>query len=132
MTFSETICRAAEEGAVLLKNEECLLPFTSQDNVAVFGRCQKDWYRSGTGSGGSVHVSYTTTLIESLLELSLSDGSMPHIDVMLAKTYSNWIQENPYDNGGGAWGAEPWCQKEMPLSKATFTFGDGQPWTMAR
>lgn len=117
MTFSETICRAAEEGAVLLKNEECLLPFTSQDNVAVFGRCQKDWYRSGTGSGGSVHVSYTTTLIDSLLELSLSDGSMPHIDVMLAKTYSNWIQENPYDNGGGAWGAEPWCQKEMPLSK---------------
>ena len=117
MTFAETICRAAEEGAVLLKNEECILPFTSQDNVAVFGRCQKDWYRSGTGSGGSVHVSYTTTLIDSLLELSLSDGSMPHIDVMLAKTYSNWIQENPYDNGGGAWGAEPWCQKEMPLSK---------------
>ena len=117
MTFQETICRAAEEGAVLLKNEEYTLPFTSQDRIAVFGRCQKDWYRSGTGSGGSVHVSYTRTLIDSLMELSLSDGKMPHIDTMLAKTYSDWIQNNPYDNGGGAWGAEPWSQKEMELSK---------------
>lgn len=118
MTFEETICRAAEEGAVLLKNEEKTLPLTAQDRVAVFGRCQKDWYRSGTGSGGSVHVSYTTTLIDSLLELSKEEG-MPRVDENLAALYSAWISEHPFDNGGGAWGAEPWSQKEMELSAET-------------
>ena len=48
--------RAAAQGAVLLKNENAVLPLAADDNVAVFGRCQKEYYRSGTGSGGAVNV----------------------------------------------------------------------------
>ena len=111
MTFAEKICQVAEEGAVLLKNEGNVLPLTKEDCVAVFGRCQFDYYRSGMGSGGSVHVSYTTNLTDSLSELV-------KIDTNLAHTYRNWIKENPFDNGGGGWAAEPWSQKEMPLTSA--------------
>ncbi len=116
MTFNEAICRAAEEGAVLLKNTDKVLPFTNTDRVAVFGRCQKDWYRSGMGSGGSVHVSYTTTMIDSLKEMQKKIPAMPAIDDEVADSYSKWILEHPFDNGGGEWAAEPWSQEEMPVS----------------
>ena len=58
--------RAAAQGAVLLKNENAVLPLAADDNVAVFGRCQKEYYRSGTGSGGAVNVPYTTNLVDGL------------------------------------------------------------------
>ncbi|WP_294431434.1 glycoside hydrolase family 3 N-terminal domain-containing protein [uncultured Treponema sp.] len=115
MTFAEKIRQSAEEGAVLLKNEDSVLPLRSSDSVAVFGRCQFDYYKSGTGSGGSVHVSYMTNLTDSLIELSKEDDQIPEIDVNLAEEYKKWIAKNPFDNGGGAWAGEPWTQKEMPL-----------------
>ena len=40
----------------MLRNEEEVLPLRKEDKVAVFGRCQIDYYRSGTGSGGAVNV----------------------------------------------------------------------------
>lgn len=53
------LCRkAAAQGAVL--------PLSEKDHIAVFGRCQIEYYRSGTGSGGAVNVPYTTNLIEGL------------------------------------------------------------------
>lgn len=116
MTFAEKMCMTAEEGAVLLKNENQCLPFVPGDSVAVFGRSQFDYYRSGTGSGGSVHVSYSTNLTDSLIELN-ENKKIAGIDNELAEVYRKWIQENPFDNGGGGWAAEPWCQKEMPLSQ---------------
>lgn len=117
MTFSEKICEAAREGAVLLMNE-ATLPLTKDDKVAVFGRIQKDWYRSGTGSGGSVHIPYTTNLIDSLRELRAGGEDAPAIDEDLARRYEAWIKENPFDTGGGEWAAEPWAQREMPLDGA--------------
>ena len=116
MTFAEKICQVAEEGAVLLKNENNLLPLTKEDSVAVFGRCQYDYYRSGMGSGGSVHVSYTTNLTDSLTTLAEEDKAFAGIDTNLAQTYRDWIKAHPFDNGGGGWAAEPWSQEEMPLS----------------
>ncbi|WP_191018271.1 glycoside hydrolase family 3 C-terminal domain-containing protein [Treponema zioleckii] len=116
MTFAEKICQVAEEGVVLLKNEDRVVPFSKEDSVAVFGRCQFEYYRSGMGSGGSVHVSYTTNLTDSLLELCASHKALAGVDTKLAKTYRDWLQKNPFDNGGGGWAAEPWSQKEMPLS----------------
>ncbi len=116
MTFAEKMCMTAEEGAVLLKNENQCLPFVPGDSVAVFGRSQFDYYRSGTGSGGSVHISYSTNLTDSLIELN-ENKKIAGIDNELAEVYRKWIQENPFDNGGGGWAAEPWCQKEMPLSQ---------------
>lgn len=104
------LCRkAAAQGAVLLKNTDRVLPLLESDNVAVFGRCQKEYYRSGTGSGGAVNVPYTTNLLDGLRESRVA------VNEEVAGCYERWIQENPFDNGGGGWACEPWCQKEMPL-----------------
>lgn len=106
--------RAAAEGAVLLKNEREMLPLRKGERVALFGRIQKDYYRSGTGSGGAVNVAYTTNLLDSLRaceELT--------VDEELAQLYENWIASHPFDDGGGEWAAEPWSQEEMPVDEET-------------
>lgn len=103
--------RVAAEGAVLLRNEDQVLPLQKEDNVAVFGRCQIDYYRSGTGSGGAVNVAYTTNLLDGLRK-----SDRVTVNEELAAAYEVWLKENPFDNGGGGWACEPWCQKEMPIS----------------
>ncbi|PIH55784.1 glycoside hydrolase family 3 C-terminal domain-containing protein [Paenibacillus sp. LK1] len=106
--FSRTV---AAEGAVLLKNEGQALPIQKDENVSVFGRIQVNYYRSGTGSGGSVHVAYTTNLLDGLRsKIGLT------VNEELAAVYEKWIEENPFDDGGKVWAAEPWNQKEMPLT----------------
>ena len=64
--FAQLCREAAAQGAVLLRNEENTLPVEDGECVSVFGRIQKDYYRSGTGSGGAVNVPYTTNLLDSL------------------------------------------------------------------
>ncbi|MDD3277677.1 MAG: glycoside hydrolase family 3 C-terminal domain-containing protein [Lachnospiraceae bacterium] len=109
--FDAAVRRAACEGMVLLKNEGEMLPVTEKDCIAVFGRCQIDYYRSGTGSGGAVNVAYTTNLI---------DGFREHKNIRmneeLLQVYQAWIGEHPFDNGGGVWAGEPWFQQEMPVT----------------
>ena len=109
--ISKLCRRAAAQGAVLLKNEDAVLPFTEKDNIAVFGRCQIDYYRSGTGSGGAVNVPYTINLLEGLRNNNIT------VNENLADTYGQWIESHPFDNGGGGWACEPWCQQEMPVDK---------------
>ncbi|GAB6991916.1 glycoside hydrolase family 3 C-terminal domain-containing protein [Paenibacillus pini] len=109
--FAEFSRKVAAEGAVLLKNEGQILPLGHSENVSVFGRTQVNYYRSGTGSGGSVHVSHTTSLLG-----GLRDKKDIVINEELARVYEQWIEQNPFDNGGGGWAAEPWHQKEMPLT----------------
>ena len=48
--FAQLCREAAAQGAVLLRNEENTLPVEDGECVSVFGRIQKDYYRSGTGS----------------------------------------------------------------------------------
>lgn len=115
MDFAHRIRGAAAEGAVLLRNRDNTLPLVKSDTVSIFGRCQFDYYRSGTGSGGSVHVPYTTTLTGGLLNLKSLTGS-PLFNGELTDIYEKWIKQHPFDNGGGAWAAEPWSQAEMPVS----------------
>lgn len=109
--FAEMSRRVASEGAVLLKNDGQVLPIQSGESVSIFGRTQVNYYRSGTGSGGSVNVPYTTNLLDGL-------RSKKNISVNeeLAEVYEKWIEQNPFDNGGGGWAAEPWHQKETPLT----------------
>lgn len=109
--FAEFSRKVAAEGAVLLRNEAQILPITRQDKISIFGRTQINYYRSGTGSGGSVNVAYTTNILEGLRK-----NEVAHINEELANIYEEWVKENPFDNGGGGWAAEPWYQKEMPLS----------------
>lgn len=109
--FGEAVRKAAAEGMVLLKNENQMLPITEKDQVALFGRCQIHYYKSGTGSGGAVNTAYTTNLIDGFRRYK-------HITLNedLLKVYENWIEEHPFDDGQGAWASEPWFQKEMPVS----------------
>ena len=109
--FGEVVRKAAAEGMVLLKNENHMLPVTENDRVALFGRCQINYYKSGTGSGGAVNTAYTTNLVDGFREyknITLNEE--------LLQVYKAWIEENPFDNAGGAWASEPWFQKEMPVS----------------
>jgi beta-glucosidase len=101
----------AAEGAVLVKNDDAVLPLTAERPVALFGRMQIDLYRSGTGSGGSVNVEYTTNLLG-----GLRDSPRASVDEPLAAVYERWVSENPFDDGGTGWATEPWFQKEMPVT----------------
>ncbi len=103
--------QAAAEGIVLLENKQAILPLKADEVVALFGRCQIDTYRSGTGSGGAVNVPYAVNALEGL-------RANPDIKLneTLVSVYEEWIGENPFDDGGGGWAAEPWFQQEMPLT----------------
>lgn len=104
------LCRKmAAEGSVLLKNGG-VLPFSDNERIAVFGRTQETYIKSGTGSGGLVRVEKAPCIMESFRQ-----NGVFKIDEELAAEYEAWVKENPFDNGHG-WATEPWSQKEMPLS----------------
>lgn len=110
-TVFANLCRtAAAEGAVLLKNENHTLPILPGETISVFGRCQLEYYKSGTGSGGAVNVPYRTNILDGLRDNHVS------INESLVETYQSWLKDHPFDDGGGGWAAEPWSQQEMPLS----------------
>ena len=110
--FGELCRSVAAQGAVLLKNEKETLPVSNGERVAVFGRIQKDYYRSGTGSGGAVNAPYATNLLDSLRQCDNLQ-----VDEELAAVYEEWIRQNPFDDGGGVWAGEPWSQKEMEVDE---------------
>ncbi len=103
--------RAAAEGTVLLQNDGNLLPLNKGVRLAVFGRIQTDYYRCGTGSGGGVRLKEIPCILN-----SLKANSDLVLDEDLINIYTEWVKENPFDDGGGVWAGEPWHQKEMPIS----------------
>ena len=108
--YTDTAVRVAEEGAVLLKNDREALPLTGGTKVALFGRMQKNYYKSGTGSGGMVNVKHVVSILEGLQEAEEIE-----VDETLLQIYEDWEKENPVDPGVG-WGKENWSQEEMPLA----------------
>ena len=61
--LAEYCRKAAAEGVILLKNEEDVLPLKKGETISVFGRCQIEYYRSATGSGGAVNVPYVKNIL---------------------------------------------------------------------
>ena len=112
--FAAMARRAAAEGAVLLENDGTL-PLREGTRLAVFGRSQFNYYKSGTGSGGAVNVDYATGIYEALE----ADGRYP-LDKTVRTAYESWLVEHPFDPGHG-WGTEPWSQEEMPIDAALIT-----------
>lgn len=110
--YSALARQTVAEGCVLLRNENNTLPLLSGDTVAVFGRTQQNYYKSGTGSGGMVNVPYVRSILDGLKEY---ESRNIRIYEPLLRTYREWIKQHPFDKGNG-WGQEPWCQEEMPLS----------------
>ena len=113
---------SAMEGSVLLENKDSVLPLKKGDRVSVFGRIQREYYKSGTGSGGLVNVKYVTNVVD-----ELKKSGEVEINEELLSVYEEWKKDNPFDYGNG-WGQEPWCQKEMELDlelvKSARKFGD--------
>lgn len=105
----EMSLRAAEEGTVLLKNDGAL-PLKNGANVALFGRMQTEYIKSGTGSGGKVHAPFVPSIRSCLLKEDLV------LDRTVMDIYDDWIEANPIDRGDG-WSC-PWNQEEMPLKEA--------------
>ncbi|ABM03853.1 glycoside hydrolase, family 3 domain protein [Psychromonas ingrahamii 37] len=103
--------QAAGEGIVLLENKNATLPLNKGETISLFGRCQIDTYRSGTGSGGAVNVPYAVNALQ-----GLRANPSININEVLVTIYEDWIAQHPFDDGGGGWAAEPWFQQEMPLA----------------
>lgn len=108
--YAGTARAVAAEGIVMLRNEGHVLPLKEGERIALFGRGQFHYYKSGTGSGGMVNTSYVTGIREAL------EGSSFVLNGKLEAVYRNWLKENPFDAGTG-WAGEPWFQKEMPLTR---------------
>ena len=108
--YAETARQAVAEGIVMLRNEDSVLPLPAGSRIALFGRSQFCYYKSGTGSGGLVNTAYVTGIKE-----ALESDSRFQLNEMLLKTYEAWLQSHPFDTGNG-WAQEPWFQEEMPVS----------------
>lgn len=108
--YSNLSRQAIAEGAVLLNNNNNALPLEKNCQVAVFGRIQHHYYKSGTGSGGMVNVTKVTGILDALIECPDVSVNQELIDI-----YTKWDHENPFDPGMG-WSSEPFSQKEMPVS----------------
>lgn len=104
------LCREiSAEGAVMLKNENNVLPLSQGSTVSVFGRVQKDYFYVGYGSGGDVNAPYKVSLIDALR----ADDCIA-VNEELAGVYEKWIAENPVNDG--IWGNWPMCYDEMPVT----------------
>lgn len=100
---------AAAQGCVLLTNDGTL-PLAPNDEVAVFGRCQIDWFAMGYGSGGDVHAPYRTNLIDGLASAGVSYNRV------LAQMYAQWCESEEHAAEHGWWGHWPTSYPEMPVS----------------
>ncbi|MBQ5431714.1 MAG: glycoside hydrolase family 3 protein [Lachnospiraceae bacterium] len=107
--YIEKAKQAVSEGVVLLKNEKKALPLEKKSRVAVFGRMQNNYYKSGTGSGGMVNVDKVWGIMDALAleDITLNEG--------LREKYLAFEKEVPFNKGMG-FGNEPWSQPEMPLA----------------
>ncbi|NLG04833.1 MAG: beta-glucosidase [Clostridia bacterium] len=111
--YAQTARKAVSEGCVLLENKDQTLPIKKGENVAVFGRIQFDYYKSGTGSGGMVNAPYVVSILDGLRnnqDISLNED--------LINIYKDWCKDHPFDPGVG-WAMEPFSQEEMPLDDET-------------
>jgi beta-glucosidase len=106
--YKNAAIHIAREGSVLLKNDRDALPLSKDAKIALFGRMQGNYYKSGTGSGGMVNVNHVYDIREGLKEAGAK------LDEELISIYNEWEKENPVDPGVG-WGQERWSQEEMPV-----------------
>lgn len=106
--YEQTARQAVAEGVVLLKNEKQVLPLAEGTKLAVFGRMQNHYYKSGTGSGGMVNVRKVWGILDALKEEKLS------LNQELLEAYEEFDETHPYKEGVG-FGEEPWSQEEMDI-----------------
>jgi hypothetical protein len=74
-------CRALIPEGITLLEHDGALPFHDGEKVALFGRGQYEYLKSGSGSGGSVPCAYVTKIIDELktrvaVELAIAAASI--------------------------------------------------------
>lgn len=109
--YEQIARKAGAEGYVLIKNDDNVLPISKDTKVALYGRTQFDYIKSGTGSGGMVNIPYLVNVYDGLKNAGVA------LDESVAETYREWLKDHPFDKGVG-WAGEPFSQVEMPLDKA--------------
>ena len=109
--MTELVRQAGAEGIVLLKNKNNTLPYNENTRLAVFGRCQLDYFYVGYGSGGDVNAPYTVNLIDGLK----NNGA--DLNKGLLGFYEGWCRENPVVHG--FWGHWPMCYDEAIVDEST-------------
>ena len=108
--YAQIARRTQAEGIVMLENRDKALPLAAGSRIALFGRSQFQYYKSGTGSGGMVNTTYVTGVREAILERKAY-----LLAPSLEAAYEKWLPDHPFDQGSG-WGTEPWFQEEMEIS----------------
>ncbi len=105
--FASYCRRAIPEGIVLLENNGAL-PLKEGENIALFGRGQFEYLKSGSGSGGRVNCPYVTNIYDEI------KGRVT-LDNTVTQFYRDFIEVNPFDTGDG-W--KPcFCQNEAVPSE---------------
>lgn len=107
--ISALIRQGGAESCVLLKNDG-VLPLKEAGEIAVFGRCQLDWFCVGYGSGGDVHAPYFVNLMEGLENIGAKYNRE------LAQVYRSWCGSEEHKADDGWWGHWPMNHPEMPLA----------------
>lgn len=98
----------AEEGIVLLKNKDSVLPIKNE-KVAVFGRTQINTIKCGTGSAFCLSE-YEVSVLEGIRNAGIS------VDEPLMEKYISWEKENPIPSFG-VWGSGSHIHPEMPIER---------------
>ncbi|WP_052446788.1 glycoside hydrolase family 3 C-terminal domain-containing protein [Candidatus Soleaferrea massiliensis] len=101
----------AQEGIVLLKNEDDVLPLENGENVALLGLGQVSYVKGGSGSG-DVESAFVRTIPEGLQDKAY-DGKI-RLDDALVEFYNNYY----YTNGGSVSTNEPEFSLVEPLMDA--------------
>ena len=94
--YASVARRAQAEGIVMLENRDGTLPLEKGSRIALFGRSQFSYYKSGTGSGGMVNTSYVTGVREAILQRKAYE-----LSPSLEEAYAQWLPEHPFDSGFG-------------------------------
>jgi len=102
--------KTGAEGYVLIKNDKDTLPLKEAEKVALYGRTQFDYIKSGTGSGGLVNIPYLVNVYDGFKNAGLL------VDETIADRYREWLKDHPFDKGVG-WANEPFSQVEMLLDE---------------
>ena len=84
---------AIPEGIVLLEQDGSL-PLSKGEQVALFGRGQFEYLKSGSGSGGRVNCPYVTNIFDEI-------SSQVTLDQSVTDFYRNFVEVNPFDMGDG-------------------------------
>lgn len=92
--MSRILRQTAAEGAVLLKNNNNILPLKKGCRVAVFGRNQIDYFYTGYGSGGDVCRHYQVSPLD-----GLNNCANLTVDNNISECYQKWCNNNPINHG---------------------------------